>query len=645
MVGKVTSQGDRAMRAQVARRNFHLDGRGIKIGVISDSFNALGKAEDDVLSGDLPGRNNPLGYQQPVRILQDLKDGSDEGRAMAQIITDIAPGAELLFHTAANANGFTTEQSFSKAVKALARAGADIIVDDVGFSATFFQDGVAAQTVGQIVDRGITYISAIGNDGDRSYESVFRPNTTFTFRDNTYEAHDFDPSDRVDLFQDVSLSSNSAIAPLLSWDQPVGKITSDFELFLVSSPQLPDETEANLLSPSTTLFSGGVEQPLELLDYDVHSVKTAYLVIARKVTPDNSIDHVKWISTANSADTNVFYEYVNQADQPERSTIYGQPNARGAIAVGAVPVQRTPLYGINPPRLSVFSSRGGTPILFDSQGNRLLTPEIRQKPEVVAPNSVATTVEPFRPFSGTSAAAPHVAAVAALMLQRQGGAKRQSPAQLTQALQQTAIALDPPGNFRSGSGLVQADAAVLASAEWSLTGTAANNRLQGRRSANNIYGLGGDDRISGARGFDALLGGNGQDRLEGNAGNDYLLGEAGNDRLVGDVGSDTLLGNSGHDHLDGSKGDDLLAGGQGRNLLIGGQGQDTFVLERNGRAIIQDFVSGIDRLALDGQLRFQQLRFLQRQDDLLIQQDGQTLARLRGVNDVPTARDFSSIAI
>lgn len=645
MVGKVTTQGDRAMRAQVARRNFHLDGRGIKIGVISDSFDAFDEAELDVLSGDLPGRKNPLGYRQPVRVLRDWPEGNDEGRAMLQIITDIAPAAELLFHTAANGQGAITEQSFSKTIQALAKAGADIIVDDIGFSTTLFQDGVAAQTVDRVVNRGVTYISAIGNDGNRSYESVFRPSGTFRFRGKTYEAHDFDPGDRIDLFQDLSLPAGSEISPLLSWDQPIGNITSDFELFLVSTLQLPDEIESNLLSPSTTLFSAGIEQPIEFLNYRSQNAQSAYFVIGRRIDANHSTNHIKWISAANGSDKNVFYEYVNQAGQPEGSTIYGQPNARGAIAVGAVPVRQTPVYGINPPRLSAFSSRGGTVILFDAQGNRLQIPEIRQKPEIVAPNSVATTIDLFRPFSGTSAAAPHVAAVAALMLQRAGGGNRQSPVQLVQALQQGAIALDPPGNFRSGAGLVQADAAVLASAQWNLTGNAGNNRLQGRRSANNLFGLAGNDRLSGARGFDALFGGQGADRLDGNAGNDYLLGEAGDDRLVGHGGRDTLLGGTGADRLEGSQGNDLLGGGQGQNWLSGGPGQDTFILEQVGTAVIPDFQLGIDRFALNGQLQFQQLRFIQQQDDLLIRQGGQTLARLVGVTEVPAAQDFRSIAI
>jgi Ca2+-binding RTX toxin-like protein len=635
------------MRAQVARRNFHLDGRGIKIGVISDSFNQLRSADADVASGDLPGRNNPFGYTKPVRVLQDWRPGSDEGRAMLQIIADIAPGAELLFHTAYSPRSGVTERSFSKAVKALAQAGADIIVDDVGFSTTFFQDGLTARTVADVVDQGVAYFSAIGNDSSRSYEGKFQPSTTFVFGGTTYEAHDFDPGTEVDLFQDVSLTAGSTIVPLLSWDQPVGQISSDMELFLVPTTQLPT-TDADTLAVSTTLFSEGVEQPLEQLSYEASASQTAYLVIARRVDVAAPTTQVKWISTANSADSNVIYQYVNDTGQSSgASTIYGQPNARGAIAVGAVQVRKTPLFGIKPPVLDEFSSRGGTPILFDAAGNRLSTPEIRQRPQIVGPNGVETTFgsfSGFNPFFGTSAAAPHVAAVAALLLQRAGGPNRLSPAQLVEVMQRTAIPIDAAGNFRSGAGLVQADTAVLESYGNRIEGNPNKNRLRGSKVADNILGFGGSDQLRGNKGFDALFGGSRHDKLSGGDGNDYLLGEAGQDQLVGDRGHDVLLGHQGRDRLIGGEGDDLLAGGTGSNVLIGNEGRNTFVLSRDGVAHVRDFQAGRDQLGLSDGLRFEQLAFSQRREDLLIQAQGQVLARLTGIAAVAAA-DFVAMAI
>ena len=108
-------------------------------------------------------------------------------------------------------------------------------------------------------------------------------------------------------------------------------------------------------------------------------------------------------------------------------TIYGHTNAAGAEAVGAAAYFQTPAFGVSPPILESFSSSGATPILFDLGGNRLATPDSRsQKPEIVAPDCVDTTLffggedsmpDGFPNFFGTSAAAPHAAAMAALLLQ------------------------------------------------------------------------------------------------------------------------------------------------------------------------------------------------------------------------------------
>src|SRR5262249_13064251 len=96
------------------------------------------------------------------------------------------------------------------------------------------------------------------------------------------------------------------------------------------------------------------------------------------------------------------------------STVLSQPNAAGAILGGAVGFSATPAFGVNPPVLEPFSSAGGTPILFDTAGNRLATPIVRKKPEILAPDGVITSVigpeaEMFTQFFGTSASVGHAA--------------------------------------------------------------------------------------------------------------------------------------------------------------------------------------------------------------------------------------------
>ena len=130
-------------------------------------------------------------------------------------------------------------------------------------------------------------------------------------------------------------------------------------------------------------------------------------------------------------------------------------------------------YWQTPLQLETFSSIGGTPILFDISGNRLQPAEIRSKPNVVGPDGGSTTFfyssdsdgDGFPDFFGTSASAPHVAAVAALMLEANPGLL---PLDIYSAMESTAVDMDDPGtsgfdtgvDFATGHGFVQADAAI-----------------------------------------------------------------------------------------------------------------------------------------------------------------------------------------
>lgn len=80
-----------------------------------------------------------------------------------------------------------------------------------------------------------------------------------------------------------------------------------------------------------------------------------------------------------------------------------------------------------------------------------------------------------------------------------------------------------------------------------ITGTAANDKLQGTAGRDVIAGLGGSDKLSGLGGNDLICGGAGRDRLVGGKGRDKLLGQAGVDTLLGGPGRDRLIGGPGKD--------------------------------------------------------------------------------------------------
>src|ERR1700722_4029187 len=119
------------VRQALDESGLNVNGTGIKVGVLSDSFNDHGGAAADEADGALPSAAN-------IQVLKDLASGgSDEGRAMMQIVHDIAPGASLAFYTA-----FESEQDFANGILALAAAGCKAICDDVSyFDEPFFQNG------------------------------------------------------------------------------------------------------------------------------------------------------------------------------------------------------------------------------------------------------------------------------------------------------------------------------------------------------------------------------------------------------------------------------------------------------------------------------------------------------------------------
>jgi hypothetical protein len=162
-IGAVTSAGDTAHTAANARAMFGLNGNGIKIGVLSDSYDNLAGAGFNVTAGDLPGVGNPNGFTTPVTVLQDfISGGTDEGRAMLQIVHDLAPGAQLYFATA-----FTGSAAFASNIQSLRTNGCSIIIDDVFYSnESPFQDAIIAQAVNTVTADGALYFSAAGDSGN-----------------------------------------------------------------------------------------------------------------------------------------------------------------------------------------------------------------------------------------------------------------------------------------------------------------------------------------------------------------------------------------------------------------------------------------------------------------------------------------------
>jgi hypothetical protein len=484
-VGLTTSQGDRAQRSNLARQHFNVDGRGVRVGVMSDSFNCstgplvsgemFTTAVDDITNNDLP---------TDIKILKDLSPTpdpscTDEGRAMMQIVHDVAPKASLAFYTA-----FESEEDFAAGIVALADNGAQVIVDDVVyFAEPMFMNGHIAQAVDKVNARGVAYFSSAGNDARQSYEAPFRDSKLTGLGGGPL--HDFARGKGVDVLQGVTGQAGSITLLSFQWDQPWFSVSgvgsaSDVDVYFIDADGSPIAICDDDLNPPVCQFPGvdsnvdgdPIELPLlvNLTDEDVQ----VNLAIELFSGPKPQLMKYVYFDLGPGG---VFT--VDEYDT-KSGTTFGHANAVGAESVGAAAWFNTDAFGPVKPQcvpgcLELFSSAGGTPLLFHNDGRRRASPIVGFKPGITAPDggntsffvadlsvAIPGTTEPdgFPNFFGTSAAAPHAAAVAALMLDQRArdikdgkhflGSKRLTPEGIFTAMRASARDIQLRSGFSSG---------------------------------------------------------------------------------------------------------------------------------------------------------------------------------------------------
>ncbi|HEX3239963.1 MAG TPA: S8 family serine peptidase [Solirubrobacterales bacterium] len=463
--GLVRSEGDAQLRAPTARANVGVDGSGVTVGILSDSFDrnpaAVTRAATDVASGDLPGPGSPCGTTAPVGVLDDSAVKSDEGRAMAQIVRDLAPGAAIDFATA-----FNGELAFAAAIRGLAAAGARVIADDVVyFEEPFFQDGPVAVAVDEVAAAGVSYFSAAGNNNVifggsdvGSWEAPFRNAGSCPpgVPAGQEQCADFDPDAGVDTLFSFTVPAKGDLILDLQWAEPRGGVATNFDAYLLDSG-------GNVVTSSKSL-NLATQRPYELVGVENTgsspvAVRLAISRVAAPAIPPATGPAIKFVQLGNAIPTSGQYE-TSSADTLG-PTVFGHAAAAGAIAVGAVRYNTTTTP-------EAFSSRGPVrhlfgPVLSPSPAAPIPAQTIA-KPDLVASDGGANTffgtfTSGARRFFGTSAAAPHAAAVAALALQANPGA---TPAQVRGALTATARPVGAFGPSAVGAGLIDAGAAVNA---------------------------------------------------------------------------------------------------------------------------------------------------------------------------------------
>jgi hypothetical protein len=513
--GPVSTQGDFVQGSAALRATYPtLTGAGVTVGVLSDSFDcysvyaASGSgvpvsgyegyayngftadyARDETTGALPPGVDviaEPacLDYGAP-----EQPPFSDEGRAMLQIVHAVAPGADLAFYTAD-----VSEADFANGIIALQAAGAKVIADDVTyFDEPYFQDGIVAQAINTVEAKGVAYFTAAGNNSDLSYENTA---PSFATAGSGAQANEkllnFDTSGATTTpYLPVTIpvmQPGELVAIQVEWDQPYitgapdsGGATSQLDLCVTGqSGVVVEDYDGNPVSCTGPNTLGQdpfqvliIANPANAKSNSAQQSLQFSLGLANATAPGRVI-----LTVADDGLGSSITQFATNS-----ATVQGHHNAATAATVGAAFYFSTPACGTSPAELEAYSSAGGAPTLFDTSGTRLATPVVRQKPDFTGPDGVNDTFlgftlessglpggklntdiaacqnNPDYPnFLGTSAATPHAAGIAALILQANSAA---TPAQIYSALQETALTMGTTTpNFDSGYGFIQAAAAL-----------------------------------------------------------------------------------------------------------------------------------------------------------------------------------------
>ncbi len=360
--GIVTAESDAALRAAEIRSAYNQQGAGVKIGVISDGVDSISEAKS---TGDLPSTIHVL----------DNSFGGDEGTAMLEIIYDIAPEASLYFH-----EGGSDLLEFNHAYDDLIAAGCKIIVDDLGWdNEPFFEDGIVGNHLKSLLSsKDIVLVSAAGNEADRHFQG--------NFYDDGTGSHDFSRGTSSSKRLYATLAPGDWIYIVLQWNDTFGSSSNDYDLSLYN------RSNGNKLAESADTQNGN-DDPYEWIDYTNNTSSTLSVEIRVEKYSSSSIKTLElyaWTKGDTLLPTN-----LSAAD-----SVYGHPNVKGMLAVGAIDSRDTGWDTIES-----YSSRG--PTTYNT--------ETRNKPDLVGIDniSVSGAGDFGSRFSGTSAAAPGIAAVIA----------------------------------------------------------------------------------------------------------------------------------------------------------------------------------------------------------------------------------------
>lgn len=501
--GPMPIEADAPQHADAARAEYGVDGTGVTIGIVSDSFAHTSSPTswaDDVASGALPGPGNPCGRTTPVTIVSDAAGGIDEGRAMAQLVHGIAPGATLLF-----ADAGMSDLDMATGIALLVEAGADIIVDDISFfQEPYFQQGYISAVYEQArAEHGVLALSSAGNSTATAtqgphagaplsswqtgaYRSMTCPSWVNTdpqdplFGRTDFDCLDFDPGAGEQAYDLLTMGGASGepervFTVVASIGEPMYGVTTRYQVRFYEEQDPQDPELLSLVRMVGDPYPGAIG------GVEVSPGTTVRMVFIREAfDAQASPAPAVFIGFPRGGDAIAERQFMGgSATDPATGLV--QTDRVGSITLGhngdGSTLSVAALQWDDPTEVRPYSSLGPSTLLFErvalccdpaaSPSPRLPEPRIVPGPSLAAVDGTRTTffgeaggapgAEEYR-FFGTSAAAPNAAAVAALGLSYAPGV---SADQLRTALLDTARGTAAGGPVNPYDPALFADAQVF----------------------------------------------------------------------------------------------------------------------------------------------------------------------------------------
>ncbi|MEN6519037.1 MAG: S8 family serine peptidase [Methanospirillum sp.] len=408
-----------------ALRAYGITGTGIKVGVISNGLNGGTAAQTSL----------DLGWVYTIRDEGD--PGGGEGTAMLEIIHDIAPGAQLYFHDSGRSDDGNNSAGFIRAIDALVAAGCTVIVDDVGFSdQPYFEKGEIDKHLEHLLaTQRLIYVTSAGNSGDKHWQGPVKLDSE--------GLQDFSGTGSTLPYLYANVPRGGTLKVFLQWDEPFGSATDDFKIVL--GDLTTNEILWNALGNDplqTSVRLTHLSDPSEGFVWTNQDANSLYHDVMILVGPKGGTSVARTLELYAYGENGAGLYPINVVAS---DSIFGHHAVPDVITVAAVNASC-------PDMIETFSSNGPVTHLFPNR-------TVIQKPDISAPDNVAVTGSGrfHTPFSGTSAAAPHIAALCALVWSAR---QDLSPADIRSALYASAVDLGAPG-YDNVFGWGRADAVAM----------------------------------------------------------------------------------------------------------------------------------------------------------------------------------------